>query len=550
MTRRDIVILQKRLASMRKKEQHLQSRLKQTEALLQGISAQALARTPIEWSLSGVDAETQTDEGLVLSYREEDHLQVAEDSMISAVYETLEAVQMEMTNKGINHVFLSDWVVSLLAIIRRLNPTLLAFTQYYYENELRAQTSPLHMLRAKASVCLVSALDSMCKYSSGSTERDLFPDSEVFVHYSVAYVSRLSLNELNYVDFCNDPLYYSAEQLAMAVNTTIMDIVKFTKTQPSDGEPTVSLNWFPPSYVQVVEAVNDILQSGNDGVKNSVLVQFLPLSTSGGQKKTDMTQKEKFFLGIVIRTALMWQMTYILSSSVQSDSIRTCHGLLNQCITKDPIVMQSLYNAGKGPYISTGMLVPGLFAYLLYISKDPGMTVKVGSHNTKRPLTHHPTTTLNKELQQWCTDDFGVRGKIARFIAGDSLLKSGMSTGMPAFGGIPKNTLQGQIDSALISFLRELLIHNNSYRESMEKVISYLKEVTSSREYLDTSQLTRTRDYSLSDRTKTFNYMTGFFKNPFLYKLQHAKRFDTQGRSAVQTSRDTVVSTPILSSKY
>ena len=546
MTSRDIAILRKELASMRKKERQLQSRLKQTEALLQGVSAHALARTTIEWSLSGIDAETQTDELFVPTFMDEDHSGMPEDFTISPVYETLEAVRVEMANNGIKKVFLSDWVVSLLAIIRRLHPMLLAFTDYYYDNKGMVQGSPLHMLRAEASVCFMSALDSMCKYSSGSTERDLFPDSEILVHYSVAYMSRLSVGEFNYVQFCNDPFGYSTEQLAMAVNTTIMDIMKFTKTQPPDGIPTVSLNWFPPSYVQVVDAVNGILKSGDPAVKNSVLVQFLPLSTSEAQRKKDMTHKEKTFLGVVIRTALMWYMTYNLSCTVQPDSILSYHDLLSRCITKDPIVMQSLYNAGKGPYLSTGMLVPGLFAYLFYISKDPGMAVKVASHNTNKPLTSYPTANLNEELQKWCTEDFSVRGEMASFIAGDTVLKSDMPTAMPAFGGRPKNTLQGQIDIALIKFLREILIHDHTYIPSTKVVINYLKEVTSSREYLSTSQLTRAREYNVSDTAKTFNSMTGFLKNPFLYKLQHTKMFDTQGRSAVQTSRDTVVCTSVM----
>lgn len=545
MTKRDFITMQRELATMREKDRTLQSRLKQTETLLQGVTNQALTRTPIEWSLSGVDAETQTDE--VLSYREEDHSGLSEVSMISPVYETLEAVMMEIANKGINSVFLSDWVVSLLAIIRRLNPMCLAFPSYYYENEARFHVSPLDMLRLKSGVCFMSSLDSMCKYSSGSTERDLYPDSEILVHYSVAYVSGLSMDGPSYTEFCEDPLAYSTKQLAIAVDTTIMDIVQFIRTPPSDGECTLSKNWFPPSYVQVVNAVNAIIQSGNHAVKNSVLIQFLPLSKSGGQRKTDMTHKEKFFLGLVIRTALMWHMTYRLSSTVQVDSLHACHDLLSRCIATDPIVMQSLYNASKGPYLSTGMLVPGLFAYLFYISREPGALVKIASHATNMPLASNHTTILDADLKKWCTEDFGVRSKMANFIAGDSVMKAGMATTRPAFGGTPKNILQEQIDSALISFLRDILIHEQLYKEASEVAIKHLKEVTSSREYLQTSQITRAREYCLGHTTKPFRAMTGFLKNPFLYKLQHTKNFDVQGRLAVQTSRDTMVCTSVVS---
>lgn len=550
MTSRDIKNLRKELGSIHRRQRQLLCRLKQTDSLLQGTYDHTLTKTPIEWSLSGVDAETQTDECFAVnSYREGDCSRVQEDPMISAVYKTLESVQTEMTNKGINNVFLSDWIVSLLATIRRLNPVLMAFTSYYYENEARTLNgSGLHMLKDKASAYFMSALDMMCTYSSGSTERDMFPDSEVLVHYSVAYSSRLSGHELSYAQFCHDPLAYNADQLSLAIDATITDIVEFTKTHPPNGDLTVSVNWFPPSYVQVVDAVNDILQSGDRAVKNSVLVQFLPLSNSGTQRKTDMAQKEKIFLGLVIRTALMWYMTFNLSSTVQPCSRHAYHGLLDRCITTDPIVVQSLYNANKGPYISTGMLVPGLFAYLFYICKEPGMTVKLGSHSANMPFSSRPNATLTDGLQKWCTEDFGVRGKMAQFIAGDSVLKSDVSITMPAFGGTPKSSLQGQIDSALILFMREMFSHENAYKQSKDVVISYVKELASTRDYLQTSEATRLTEYNLADKDKSFKWMEGFLKNPFLYKLQHTQAFDTFGRSSVQTNRKTVVSSPVVSS--
>lgn len=530
------------MASVRKKEDDMKCYMEQTDALLQGVWTKKLKRIPIVWSISRVDAETQTNESSLLFCNEEGQCDVIEDPILSPVYETLECVYVEMTNKGINNVFLSDWLVSLLAIIRRLNPALVPLSNYYYENEARFPASPLHKLKTTAGVCFMSALDDMCTYNSGSNLRDSFCDNEFLVHYSVAHASRLHGNDFCYVNFCNSPLLYKTTELAIAIDITISDIVNLMKTRRDDGN--VSIEWFPPSYIHVVQAVNEMMQSGCNAAKNSVLIQFLPLSTSASKSRTDMTNKEKHFLGVIMRTALMWYMTYILSSNVQDNKMHTYHALLDRCITRDPLVMQSLQQANKGPYMSMGMLVPGLFAYLFYISKETDVTVKLGTQSTNIPLSSLYAQCISEEVESWCTNDFGVRDKMAKFILGDSVLKSDGQRKMSAFGSKGKNTLQGEIDCALFSFLRDILLHRQSYMSTSNVVINYLKEVVSSREYLQASQVTRRAEYKIRNGNDVaFTNMTGFLKNPFLYKLQHTHDFDTYGRGTVQTTRDTMVST-------
>jgi len=45
----------------------------------------------------------------------------------------------------------------------------------------------------------------------------------------------------------------------------------------------------------------------------------------------------------------------------------------------------------------------------------------------------------------------------------------------------------------------------------------------------------------------THTAMTGFLKNPFLFKMHNTKTFDKFGREIVQTTQSTVVSTPVIS---
>lgn len=547
MTRRDIACLQGRLAAARKSERNIKSLLSQQRALLQVVCEQALTTTHVVLSPSGVDVKTQTDERPGQFDNNEDHWVAPEDFMISPVYLTLEKVLVEMANKGVGTVFLSDWLVSLLAIIRRLKPDVLSFSNYYYENETRAPGSPLHMVNPRAGIYFMSALDSMCTYSPAGTDNALFPDSEALLHYAVAYASRLSDRDISYVHFCNDPLCYDAEKLAMAINITIEDIVKFIKKNPVIEQPTLSINSIPDSYGPVVDAVNDLLLKGANARGNCALLQFLPLAAATSQKRGDITQKEKLFLGMIIRTALMWYMTYVLSSKLQGSSIVAYQDLLARCMTRDPIVLQSLCKAHKGPYLSTGMLLPGLFAYIFYVSKETGMPQKVGSFCMNAPMTLHNTTQDSQEfLHKWSTADFEVRGKMAQFIAGDSVIKSDAAPTVAAFGHTPKTVLQGQIDSALVSFLHALIMHKNTYEGPSQAAIGYMKEVSSTREYLQTSQGTMLTEYKVGrGHNMAFEAMNGFLKNPFLYKMKHTRHYDTYGRGTVQTTPNTVVSSAI-----
>ena len=554
ITSRDIQPLQAALAARRKKDRKMTAFNKQTDALLQVVSQSTLTktRTPIVWSPSGVDAQTQTDEQPRVSYSEEAVTEMEREgalrAALSPVYQTLECVIIEMDNKGITNVLLSNWLVSLLAIIRQINPTSQSFSNYYYKNEARAQGTPLHMLKVEAGVNFMSALDNMCTYSPAGTEKGLFSDSELLVHYAVANASRMNNSEISYVQFCRDPLSYTVQQLAQAINIAIVDIVEFVKKPLSKDEKTnVSVKWFPPSYVQVVRAVNALLQAkGSNLANNSVLVQFLPLTKSTSQMRAGLTNKEIVFLGLIMRTALMWYMTYSLSSTVQGDSILAYQALLNRCMVTDGIVVQSLYNAGKGPYQSTGMLVPGLFAYLFYVSTEPTMTQTLGSLSLSSPLASFRTTSLTNRLQAWRAADFEVRDKLARFIHGDSVLQSKMMATTAAFPGTTRSHLQGQVDSAVVSFLREILVHKHAYATPTSAVIDYLKEVSGSTEYLQVSQRTRTDDYKLTMvNNMARTAMTGLLKNPFLYKVHNTMKFDPFGRETVHTTLDTVVLTPV-----
>ena len=547
MGKRDVSCLIERLASVRRKERNLKLLLTQQHALLQVVSQQVLAKTPVVWTAFGVDAETQTDEQQGYFGNNEVQWVAREEFIISPVYQTLEDVLVEMTNKGIGTVFLSDWLVSLLSIIRRTNPDLLSFSSYYYENEARTQGLSMHMVKARASIYFMSALDNMCTYSPIGNEKALFPDSEALIHYAVAYASRLSDRDISYEHFCNDPLCYNTDQLALAIDFTIEDIVKFVKHSPTDTQLEVGIKSFPNSYGPVVDAVNELLQRGINARRNCTLLQFLPLSASTtNQKRSDITQKEKLFLGMIIRTALMWYMTYLLSSNVQGSSLLAYQALTSRCMTRDPMVMQSLCKAHKGPYISTGVLLPGLFAYLFYVSKETGMPQKTGAYCTSAPMTLHPTQSLRNYLHKWSTEDFEVRGRMATFIAGDSVINSDMSPTVAAFGHTPKNVLQGQIDTALVSFLHEIIMHRNAYEKPNQAAICYMKEVASTREYLQTSQRTLLQEYNVGQgNNMAFEAMTGFLKNPFLYKMQHTSHFDTYGRGTVQTTHATVVSSAI-----
>jgi hypothetical protein len=565
---RDIRTIQGYLAVGRKRERKLKAFKKQTDALLQMVSQETLERTAIVWSLMGVDAATQTDEqsgpiytedGSLFGMGQDDnadddngvHGSVLARPVLSPVYQTLEDVLLEMANKGINNVVLSSWLVSLLAIIRRMNPTVSSFSNYYYKNEARAQGTPgsLYMLKAEAGTRFTSALDNMCTYSPAGTGKGLFSDSELLVHYAVANASRLTNTDISYAQFCVDPSAYKTEQLAVAVNFTILDIVEFVRKPLSPNEkPTVSAKWFPPSYVNVIGAVTGLLHARSSSVaKNSVLVQFLPLATSASQQKADLSNKEAVLLGVVMRTALMWYSTYSLSSTVQNDSIRTYRDLLNHCMIRDVIVMQSLYSMGKGPYLSTGTLLPGLFAYLFYISKEAGLTQRVGALCISAHPTWQPSKQLAEGLKSWCAADFNVRDNMASFICGDSVLKSKATTTVAAFPGTTRVRLQAQIDSALVSFMREMLIFENAYTVPNRTAIDYLKEALVTNEYLQVSQRTRITEYNMAKANNmTGTAVTGFLKNPFLYKVHNTMNFDMFGRETVLTNRDTVVSTPVV----
>lgn len=558
MTRRDIHAILAILTVTRKKERNMKVFKKQTDAMLQVVPRDTLKITDIVWSSTAVDTYTQTDEQPAGGSYSMEALREMElgggggDDMglsqaaLSPVYHGLECVRAEMANKGINNVLLSNWLVNLLAIIRRMNPTSLSFSHYYYKNEARAQgTPPLHMVNVEAGVRFMSAVDNMCTYSTAGTGKGLFSDSELLVHYAVANASRHHNSKLSYVQFCNDPLLYSVQQLAHAINETILDIVAFaTKPLAQNEKPQrVNVKWFPPSYVHVVEAVNAILQEGSSVAKQSVLVQFLPLAPASSQQtKADMTNKEIAFLGLITRTALMWYMTYNLSSTVEKDSIIAYEALLNRCMIRDAIVIQSLFNVGKGPYLSTGMLWPGMFAYLFYISKDPAKTTVT----VARLSESHNTPSLEKDLHIWCTTDFGVRDKMARFICGDSVLHASVTATTAAFPGTTRNQLQGQIDSAIIFVLRDILILKHAYATPANTVIDFMKERTGTTEYLQVSLGTRTTDYKM---TMTDNmarrYMMGFLKNPFLYKVHNTGKLDTFGRDTVHTTRATMVATPV-----
>ena len=556
MTRRDIRLIRGEIAVARKKERDFIVYKSQTDALLQVVAGETLTRTPMSLSLTGVDAQTQTDGQYGGLFSEDTVMEMglgASDNVaggqadLSPVYQTLESIYVEIGNSGINSVVLSNWLVSLLAIIRQMHPTCLSLSNYYYKNERRAQGTPLHMLKVDAGVCFMSALDNMCTYSTAGTGKGLFSDSEFFVHYAVANASCLSNYEISYIQFCKDPLSYTAHQLAEVVNAAILDIVDFVKKPlPPNEKFIVSAEYFPPSYVHVVEAVNYLLHTERCVAKHSVLVQFLPLASSS-QKRADMANKEVALLGVVIRTALMWYMTYILSSTVQCDSIRAYHALLQRCMVRDGVVMQSLFSVGKGPFQSTGMLLPGLFAYLFFITREPGMTETLGSLSLSSPLGLQPTRSLNNRLMAWRTVDFGVRDKMVRFIIGDSVLKASVTASTAAFPGTTRILLQQQIDSSVVSFLRDLLMHEATYALTTKAVIDYLKEVRATTDYLQVSQHTRTEEYKLGKTNMTRSAMTGFLKNPFLYRMHNTMNFDDFGRETVHATRDTMVSTPVVS---
>jgi hypothetical protein len=555
--RRDIRSIQAALAVARKKERKLKVFKRQTDVLLQVVPHQTQrTRTAIVWSLTGVDAQTQTDQSPGPFYSEEtggemqrgtnDNLG-ASQALLSLVYETLENGLIEMANKGIQSVLLSDWLVSLLAIIRRLNPTESSFSNYYYKDEMKARGTPLHMLRTEASVRFMSALDRMCTYSPNGIGKGLFSDSELLLHYAVAHASRLANTAISYVQFCKDPLSYTVKQLTGALSATIQDIVNFvSKTPPLADKATASAKWFPPSYIQVVESVNGLLQTGGTAVKNSVLIQFLPLTASTAQKKPDMSNSEAAFLATIIRTALIWHLTYSLSSTVQGDSTRCYQALLNRCMIRDGIVIHSLYSANKGPYLSTGMLLPGMFAYLFYISKEAGMAQRLGMLSLSEAMGPHPSRSLTEQLRSWRITDFGVRDKMASFICGDSVLKSSVAATSAAFPATTRSRLQAEIDCTLASFMQDILMHKHAYNAQKDSVIDYLKEVSVTSEYLQVSQRTRRDDYNMTNvNNMTRTAMTGFLKNPFLYKMRNTMHFDTYGRESVRTNKDTVLLTPI-----
>ena len=553
MVDRDIRVILDALAVARKRERTLKVFKSQTDALLQVISQETPARSPVTWSVSGVDVQTQTDDQVPWTLSEFEmglatNSQLgASQATLSPVYDTLERVLNEKNNKGISNVLLSNWLVSLLAIIRRMNPTSVSFSNYYYRNESRAPGTPLHMLKIDAGICFMSALDSMGQYSLAGTGKGTFSDSELFIHYAVANMSCLHGSDVSYIQFCIEPLSCTLEQLTKAVTFTILDIVDFVKNDaPQDN--IISVNSFPPSYIHVVKAVNSLLRTGGSGVNNSALVQFLPLTSSSGYAKADMTTKEKFMLRIIMRTALMWHMTYNLSSTVQNNCTIAYGNLLKRCMIRDGIVMHSLHSAGKAPYLSTGMLLPGLFAYLFYLSKEAGETQTLGSMCLSAPLVLHSSQGLENRLQSWRTEDFGVRDKMARFIVGDSVLKSSMTPTMAAFPGTNRDFLQGQIDSALISFLRDIFMHQQKYMMPSITTIDFLKETAVSMGYFQVSQDTKTTEYKMSIKDKmTHTAMTGFLKNPFLFKMHNTKTFDKFGREIVQTTQSTVVSTPVIS---
>ena len=556
MMERDIQVILDALAAARKRERNMKVFKSQTDALLQVLSEERPARTPITWSTMGVDAQSQTDGQSSGTFYSKEMLMEMElgtegHEGDSPVYCTLEMVLNEMKNKGIINVLLSDWLVYLLAIIRRKNPTSLCLSNYYYKNEAKAAGTPLHMLRVDAGVRFMSAVDNMCSYSSAGIGKGLFSDSELLVHYAVANASCLNDSEVSYIQFCVDPLSYTLQQLTKVVSLTILDIVDFVKTTQLPFQDTVyvaNVKNFPPSYINVVNAVNGLLRGGGKVVKNSALVQFLPLTTSSAHAKTDMSAKEKVLLGIIVRTALMWYVAYMLSSAVQNDSTTTYGALLRRCMVRDGIVMQSLQNAGKAPYLSTGMLLPGLFAYIFYVSKEAGETQVLGSLSLSAPFMPKVNQSLESRLKSWGSANFCVRDKIAQFIVGDSVLKSSKTPRVAAFPGTSRDRLQGEIDSALVVFLQELIMHSSTYRMPRMKAVDFLKETTSTSGYLQVSQETKQVDYKMTrDDNMTHTAMTGFLKNPFLYKEHNTMNFDTFGRETIPTTRATMVSTPVIS---